>query len=210
MTTLQFVEQSVIRYYLCRSAIPVLEKLSKLSPIRTPKEVKELTEMSNLEAAIDIWHQLASKSLPVPNRMTEADHIRSITEEISRGEALVGTGLGTWFKRCNWDLCLCSFSFAVYRPQPRTIEDEHKPGHIRCPHRMKICTGCWKVWYCGKNCQERRVQHCDYYACVIADTQIGTGIRVAIGMYALAEDDDLSIDKNTRKTDVEASGQFCY
>ncbi|GJE93258.1 zinc finger MYND domain-containing protein [Phanerochaete sordida] len=38
-------------------------------------------------------------------------------------------------QRCGWSECLCSV---------------HKPAH-----RMRICTGCWLVAYCGPRCQEK-------------------------------------------------------
>ena len=157
--TPSFTEQSVIRYYLCRSGIPVLETLFMLCPIPASKEFRAFSEMASLKGAIDIWKELISRFLPVPDHMTEAEYMHRLTEEINAGEALVGASLRTWSKRCNWDLCFCSFSFAVHHPQPQTTEDEQKPARIRCPHRMKICTGCWKALYCGKNCQERRVRH---------------------------------------------------
>ncbi|KAI0691441.1 hypothetical protein BC835DRAFT_1307494 [Cytidiella melzeri] len=39
-------------------------------------------------------------------------------------------------RRCHWNKCLCSW--------------DDKP-----PHHMRMCKGCWRVWYCGANCQTR-------------------------------------------------------
>ncbi|KAI0821081.1 hypothetical protein BC629DRAFT_422662 [Irpex lacteus] len=47
-------------------------------------------------------------------------------------------------RMCHWKDCLCSW--------------DEKP-----PHRMKVCKGCWRVWYCGMTCQARDWQdHRDY------------------------------------------------
>ena len=52
------------------------------------------------------------------------------------GELSVSAGRGMGLKMCHWKECLCS-------------------GEERPPHKMKVCKGCWRVWYCGANCQTR-------------------------------------------------------
>lgn len=60
------------------------------------------------------------------------------TEERRRSEEVRPQLPRIWPSRqgCRWRDCLCS-------------EDAHPP------HRMRVCKGCWKVFYCSTNCQKR-------------------------------------------------------
>ena len=139
----------------------MLEKLTKSFSIPVPKELGEFGILSSPRVALHIWNHLMSRYLPAPENMSADDYVRKTAEELDIGEAFVGTRLDGWSKRCHWDQCLCSFSFSIPpRPQSQLMDDVQKPGQIRVPHRMKVCTGCWRVWYCGRHCQERYVCMC--------------------------------------------------
>lgn len=150
------LDQNVIRYYLARAAMPAMRDLESLPPGPAPKD-PELAEISSLEMAIGIWEDLIGKYVPNPEGKTAEEYARASMKEFEISEALLETRFSSgWSMRCYWKECLCAYVFSTYTcSQLQTPHKPWKPIRTRVPHKMKVCTGCWKVWYCGKRCQRR-------------------------------------------------------
>ncbi|KAK7679660.1 hypothetical protein QCA50_017372 [Cerrena zonata] len=155
-----FLNQSVIRHYLTRAAIPALQTLYTLPHLRArelPGYPQESPDVSGLECAIHLWHEILVKYVPELAGKPPRSFVHTGMEEFAVGCALLAAQFqSAWSMKCHWEDCLCAFVFSTYtRSQLQTPEEPWEPIRIHAPHEMKVCKGCWKVWYCGRRCQER-------------------------------------------------------
>lgn len=160
--SMPLLDRTVIRHYLTRAAIPALLDLYHLPLRPAPIHPKfaghpEFAEVSGLQIAIDLWHQMAVKYIPELQGKAVRTFIRTGLEELAVGHALLEAHFpSAWSMKCQWEECLCAFAFSTYtRTQLQNPDEPWEAVGIRAPHKMKVCKGCWKVWYCGKRCQER-------------------------------------------------------
>ncbi|KAK7679665.1 hypothetical protein QCA50_017377 [Cerrena zonata] len=153
-----FFEKTIIRYYLVQAVLPAVQALDALPP-QPMTEHLLLGRIQSRKLATEIWHDLISQFMITIDSAKPEESMQANVEEWSMGQVLLDMHFSSaWSMKCHWSGCLCSYAFSTYtREQLCLPHAPWYPDRIRVPHRMKVCTGCWNVWYCGKNCQKRSV-----------------------------------------------------
>lgn len=119
------VEQSEVMRYLW---FPTVQAI-KAHPIPIDSQIMQ----ESRDFALDIWLRFGLRlGLYERQERRRFEALAEQGETIAMGPALSVPGA----RSCRWKDCLCSL--------------DTKP-----PHRMRICKGCWRVWYCGPNCQTK-------------------------------------------------------
>lgn len=94
------------------------------------------------------------------------EHVLEDLDLEVRSRAAVNAGL----HRCHYELCICS--------------------GMKPPHQLRVCQGCWSVFYCGEYCQKQQVVSQPSQSCLCSRKPTETGI-----------------DRNTEKSVQDGSGR---